>query len=271
MKNRDLIRLILTPAGDFQEDWKGSPDAKSVVPLPAQAGLSHVTARQVVAGAREAGAAAVLVASLAPDRQDMTVVEAALGTDALLEVVSRTQGNHDALLVADNLRGALLPKSAYALLGGTKEFMRGALPDGPDKARDEFHRYARKIQGAEPHIMRVASDFPPRSRTWKRLEDLPAESHTGRQVALMRDLLSGAVDGPAFARRWLEERRCAMDAGERVGEDVAAALDDVFYSLEDYTIDPSLRDEGDLTDEELRRDVADVVQRLHGGPERPRR
>ncbi|MGW2572998.1 colicin immunity domain-containing protein [Streptomyces sp. NPDC001537] len=35
-----------------------------------------------------------------------------------------------------------------------------------------------------------------------------------------------------------------------------------FYALEDYTIDPSLRDEDDLTDEELRQQVADALRQL---------
>ncbi|MEV6948380.1 colicin immunity domain-containing protein [Streptomyces sp. NPDC051172] len=58
------------------------------------------------------------------------------------------------------------------------------------------------------------------------------------------------------------ERRNAMDAGERVSDTIATALDTVFHALEDYTIDPGLRDEDDLTDEELRQHVADALRQL---------
>ncbi|MFJ8195413.1 colicin immunity domain-containing protein [Streptomyces sp. NPDC096152] len=78
----------------------------------------------------------------------------------------------------------------------------------------------------------------------------------------MRELSDGAVGGATFARRWLAGRRHAMGAGERPSDAITAALDEVFYGLEDYALDPTLQDEEDLTDEELRRHVTDAVQRI---------
>lgn len=262
MKNRDLIQAVLSAAGDFRSDWLASAGGKSIAPLPVHAGLSRPTALRLVAGAREAGATAILAASLAPERHDMTVTQVPLSTDELLAHASRAQEGSELLLAADNLHSALLPKPGYALLAGTPQFMRGALSEGPDKAKADFQRYARRMQPEKPHIAAVAAGFPPMGKSWKVPSDIPADSHTGRQLTLMRDLLDDAVDGPTYARGWLAERRSAMDAGERVSDTIATALDSVFYALEDYTIDPSLRDEDDLTDEELRQHVADALQQL---------
>ncbi|MGW2958252.1 colicin immunity domain-containing protein [Streptomyces sp. NPDC001220] len=262
MKNRDLIQTVLSADGDFSSDWLASAGGKVVVPLPVHAGLSRPTALRVVAGAREAGAMAVLAASLAPERRDIQVTEAPLSTDELLALASRMQEGSELLLAADNLHGALLPKAGYALLAGTAQFMRGALSEGPDKAKADFGRYARTTRSEQPHIVGVAADFPPLTRAWKSPADIPVDSHTGRQLTLMRALLEDAVDGPAYARQWLAERRNAMEAGERVSDAIAGALDEVFYALEDYTIDPSLRDDDDLTDGELRQHVANALRRL---------
>lgn len=119
---------------------------------------------------------------------------------------------------------------------------------------------ARQVRsGAETPDTAVTTESPSRTRTWKTPESVPTTSHTGRQLELMRQLAADAVDGPAFARQWLEERRRSMDAGERLGDGLTAALDEVFYALEDYSIDPALRDEDDLTDEELRERVGDAL------------
>jgi self-protective colicin-like immunity protein len=71
------------------------------------------------------------------------------------------------------------------------------------------------------------------------------------QLELMHDLVSGEIGGPDFARAWLSARRRVLDAGERVRDRFDRILTDVFYLLDDYVIDPALRDSGDITDEEL--------------------
>ncbi|SRR6266496_1325894 len=55
----------------------------------------------------------------------------------------------------------------------------------------------------------------------------------------------------AFAKDWLAARRRALGASERVRGELERALDQVFYALDDYVIDPGLRDSGDMSDEEL--------------------
>src|SRR3712207_8897826 len=56
-----------------------------------------------------------------------------------------------------------------------------------------------------------------------------------------------------------------LDAGERVREEFDRVLTDIFYLLDDYVIDPDLRDSGDITDEEL---VARVRAALNRSEER---
>ncbi|KUN48174.1 hypothetical protein AQJ27_09055 [Streptomyces olivochromogenes] len=259
-----MTAAVLTPSGDFRSDWSGAAGEKYTVPVPSHAGLSGSTALRMVAGARESGARGVLVIPLDPALGDMTAAEAPLSTEALLALVTGQDDRSGLLLVADNLCGALLLRPGYALVAGTEEFMRGAMPEGADQAKTEFQRYARKVRsGAKaPDIAAVAAEFPPLTRTWKTPRDVPPTSQYGHQLELMRQLVTGAIDGPLFARQWLEARRRSMDAGERVGNALITALDEVFYALEDYSIDPSLRDEDDLTDEELRERVADALARL---------
>ncbi|MGC4867815.1 hypothetical protein ACLQ3B_20565 [Micromonospora sp. DT53] len=78
----------------------------------------------------------------------------------------------------------------------------------------------------------------------------------------MRDLVGGKIAGPDFARAWLAARRRALDAGERLRERFDRVLTDVFYSLDGYAIDPTLRDPDDVTDEELVTEVRMALDHL---------
>ncbi|MFF0449248.1 colicin immunity domain-containing protein [Streptomyces sp. NPDC004609] len=69
----------------------------------------------------------------------------------------------------------------------------------------------------------------------------------------------GEMSAPDFARSWLAARREALRRKERPREPLSSALDRVFSALEDYSIDPALRDETDLTDEELVASVRAVL------------
>jgi hypothetical protein len=89
------------------------------------------------------------------------------------------------------------------------------------------------------------------SRSWASPSEVDPGSNTAVQLELMRDLVSGKIAGPHFARSWLAARRRVLDAGERVREKFDRVLTDVFYLLDDYVIDPGLRDSSDMTDEEL--------------------
>lgn len=68
----------------------------------------------------------------------------------------------------------------------------------------------------------------------------------------MRAFVNDRIGGPDFARAFLELRREAMDRGERAHGALYEALNATFYAIDDYAIDPSLRSQEDLTDEQLR-------------------
>jgi hypothetical protein len=89
------------------------------------------------------------------------------------------------------------------------------------------------------------------SRSWASPSEVDPGSAIAVQLELMRDLVSGKIAGPDFASAWLSARRLVLDARERVRERFDRVLTDVFYLLDDYVIDPALRDSGDMTDEEL--------------------
>ncbi|MFG2479377.1 colicin immunity domain-containing protein [Streptomyces fagopyri] len=134
------------------------------------------------------------------------------------------------------------------------------------RAAPDFQEGARNLSTALTNLVTTLDgpghQVPSAHQDVENPRDVPATSQYGHQLSLMRQLVSGAIDGSPFARQWLEARRRSMDTGERVGNALTTALDEVFYALEDYSIDPSLRDEDDLTDEELRERVADALARL---------
>lgn len=78
----------------------------------------------------------------------------------------------------------------------------------------------------------------------------------------MRKLVDGQLSAPEFAKAWLGARRKALEGGERVREPFGRVLLDVFYLLEDYAIDPTLREEGDMSDAELAERVREALQRM---------
>ncbi len=78
----------------------------------------------------------------------------------------------------------------------------------------------------------------------------------------MQQLLDGRTPAPDFARNWLAARRRALAEGERVREKFERILRDVFYALDDYVIDPELRDPNDMTDDELTAHVQEASRQL---------
>lgn len=83
------------------------------------------------------------------------------------------------------------------------------------------------------------------------------------QLSLMQDLTAGKISAPEFARSWLSARRRSLNEGERTRERFDRILTDVFYLLDDYVIDPSLRDQDDMTDEELSTKVRESLNELN--------
>ncbi|MFE3765168.1 hypothetical protein ACFXPI_25800 [Streptomyces sp. NPDC059104] len=100
------------------------------------------------------------------------------------------------------------------------------------------------------------------TRTWKTADKVPHHSATGRQLSLMGDLSRGAVSPPAFAKAWLDCRRRALNEGDQVAEALSRRLDQVFYALDDYPIDPAFRETGDVTDAELLSVVVNALDQI---------
>jgi hypothetical protein len=150
----------------------------------------------------------------------------------------------------------------YALLAGTPRFLGGALPDGVDDARARFARVARRL--ARPELLAVAERFPPFARIVRSPDDAAPGSGVAEQLAVMAAFVRGELSGSEFGRRWHDARRLADECDERTGDAVGWALGEVFFLLEDYPIDPGLREPGDRTDEELAdgvRAALEVVRR----------
>jgi len=57
-----------------------------------------------------------------------------------------------------------------------------------------------------------------------------------------------------------------MDNRERVRERFDRIITDVFYVLDDYVIDPDLREQGDMDDEELTAKVRVALEKLDSLP-----
>lgn len=96
-------------------------------------------------------------------------------------------------------------------------------------------------------------------RTWVRPAEVEPGSGVAEQLRLMQLLASGMVSAPEFARAWYAARYRSIDRDERVREPFGRLLDRVFFCLEDYPMDSSNREEGDLTDEELIAEVRVVL------------
>ncbi|MEU9096022.1 hypothetical protein [Streptomyces sp. NPDC048428] len=179
------------------------------------------------------------------------------------------------LLAASDLRGAVLfARTGYALVAGTAWFLRGP-PEGVDGGRARFARYARAVAHRWPELRSVAADLSPRHHAWAHVRNVPDGTSVSHQVCLVRDFTAGAIDGATFARGWLAARRAAHDNGERLHDPLLSAFGQVFSLLEDYSLDPALKDPADLSDspqvaaatavhQELRNAVRESMERVAG-------
>ncbi|WP_404959574.1 colicin immunity domain-containing protein [Streptomyces sp. 147326] len=108
------------------------------------------------------------------------------------------------------------------------------------------------------------NDKAARRRQWRTAGEVPAGTGTGRRLDLMRRLLRAEIQPGRFAKQWLDARRKALGEGERVGDHLCRALNQVFYALDDYPIDPAFREDGDTTDAELLEIVNQALARIDG-------
>ncbi|MEU7727837.1 colicin immunity domain-containing protein [Streptomyces sp. NPDC040724] len=95
------------------------------------------------------------------------------------------------------------------------------------------------------------NDKTARPRQWKTAGEVPEGSGTGMQLDLMRRLSRAEIRPGRFAKQWLDARRKALNEGERIGDHLYRALNEVFYALDEYAFDPAFREDGDTTDAEL--------------------
>lgn len=115
----------------------------------------------------------------------------------------------------------------------------------------------------------VSEELPPRRIASSTPAQVDPDSAVAEQLTLMNSLAEGEISGAAFATGWLAARNRAMAEGERTRGALDRVLTDVFYALEDYVIDPALREPGDLPDHELTsrvRAALDTLRSLEAPP-----
>ncbi|MEU4250795.1 hypothetical protein AB0F15_25645 [Amycolatopsis sp. NPDC026612] len=234
----------------FSPAWLAE-DGKAVAPVAAPSGLDRALLERLRTGGRVVGVNEVLkcVDGAAPVR--------------LPPAGQPTLERGPVLLVLPDLSGAVLATGlGYALVAGTSRFLGGALPGGVNDARARFARHARRLAGTHPGLPAVAGRFPPRAHAWKSPAEVAPGSAVAGQLALMASFARGELSGAEFARSWYAAGRRADERDERVRGMVGWALSEVFFLLEDYPIDPALREPGDVADEELVAGVRTAVESL---------
>lgn len=99
-------------------------------------------------------------------------------------------------------------------------------------------------------------------RAWGAPRDVPKDSGVGQQIQHLQSFVNGEEGGPDFARGWLAGRRSSLGAGERLRAPLQRIFDDVFYVLEEYVIDPDLRDDDDMSDDALLAHISSAAERM---------
>lgn len=243
---------VLAGPRRFAGEWLAA-GGKSVVPIIAPSGSDDAVLDRLRAGARSAGADEVLRCALEPGSVPVRLtVDSALAPEEL-----------PVLFVLPDLSGALLASGeGYVLAAGTREFLLGVTLAGVDYARDAFEEEAQRWAGQYPGLPAVAAEYSPVVRAWATRSEVPADSFVARMLAVMESFVRGELSGPEFAKAWGTAWRLSIEGGERVRPPFARVLHEVFYLLEDYPIDPALREPGDPTDEELVAGVREALLRL---------
>ncbi|WP_051728688.1 MULTISPECIES: colicin immunity domain-containing protein [Amycolatopsis] len=246
------VETVLAGPRSFAAEWLAA-DEKSVVPVIAPSGADEAVLDRLRAGARSVGADEVLRCGLEPGAVSERL---AVDSDLVPEKLP-------VLFVVPDLSGALLAGGeGYVLVAGTRAFIAGVALAGVDYARDSFEEEAQRWAGQYPGLPAVAAEYPPEVRAWARRSEVPADSFVARELAVMESFARGELSGPEFARSWSTAWRLANERRERVRTPFARVLHEVFYLLEDYPIDPALRDPGDTTDEELAAGVREALRQL---------
>ncbi|WNI30787.1 colicin immunity domain-containing protein [Streptomyces sp. ITFR-6] len=251
---------ILSSLGDYNSAWL-AVGAKLVVPVPAGSRVDDALVQRITEGCRTGGADAVLMVAIGSETACRTWRPIAPDIAA-----SELVGFGPPLLLASSDRqGAILfPRPGYVLVAGTAGFLKGAVPEGVDGGRARFGRYVRTAAKRWPELKDISQSFSPRHIAWARAREIPAGTGAARQVNLMQAFTAGSISGADFARGWLDARRTSQDNGERLRDPLLTAFDQIFSLLEDYSIDPALKDPDDLSDEELMDAVRKTMERTDG-------
>ncbi|MFB6436911.1 hypothetical protein ACFCVY_09015 [Streptomyces sp. NPDC056411] len=258
--NTEVTNKVLSSSDSYDLSWLREGN-KRVAPLPANREVDSHILHRMVAGCRKIEAEEIFLTS----PLSRSSAEPVLRTPASVECLQgEVRGWLGHLLIAPStLDGALLfTTPGHALIAGNPRFLSGAIPEGVDQARAAFARYANRVKNEWPDVVGVSKEFPPRKSSWPKPEDVAYDSGTAEQLKLMRSLVNGGMPAPDFATAWLAARRRAMEEGDRVRSPLDAALNEVFSSLEDYSIDPEFKEPEDLTDAELVEQVRGVLDRI---------
>ncbi len=245
----ELAEALLADPCRFKEQWLDE-GARTVVPIPASPPEDEKLTARVSAGAREVGVDHVLAGQVGERHAGEDVIRVSTRQGDPPPELPRRDAN--LLLALADLSGAVLVTGeGYALVAGDSRFVRACLDEGIDGAKARFARYARRLKGSRPALPAVSEEFPPRRMAPSAPDRIAPGSGVAEQLALMRSLTRGDMPAGAFAPAWLAARRRALIEGDRVPDAVDRVLTEVFYDLEDYAADPSLREPGDLSDGEL--------------------
>ncbi|MFF2364401.1 colicin immunity domain-containing protein [Streptomyces sp. NPDC058122] len=260
MNDSRLVDLVLSGPRSFRPEWLAE-GAKRVVPLPSRARMDEHLASRFSAGSRRTGHTYVIASRLSDAAAGRPEIEIPSTQEGLLQQLPWSDENF--VVATPDFSGALLvTDEGYSLIGGTLDFLKQSIPEGVDQAIVDFKRYAKRVGPGHPVLAGVANAFQPREAAWASKRDVAAGSATAEQVSLMESLGAGRISAEEFARSWLAARRRALDLRERLREPFSRILDQVFYALDDYVIDPGLRDADDMTDEELQTIVCGHLSEL---------
>ncbi|WP_370419475.1 colicin immunity domain-containing protein [Streptomyces sp. QH1-20] len=260
MTNRELVDLLTSGPGSFSREWLGEGN-KSTAPIAAHALIDSRLAQRLGSTAQKTGHNCVFVGHLSPARVDEHVVRIPSAQADILRALSWCEEGF--VVTLPDLSGALLMTNQhYALIAGDEDFFRYAVPEGGDQAAINFKRYAQRVGQDFPAVADVSAAFRPRQRAWAKRSDVVEGSATSEQLSLMDAFAEEGISGSDFADSWLTARHRAQEQQERLRENFSGVMKEVFYALEDYSIDPRFREDGDLTDTQLREVVRNALSEV---------
>lgn len=255
-------RPILDQRGLYDINWLRINN-KECAPFPAPTGINLDLLRSMEHGCQRIKCPNIVMEEIHYRSQEQTNKNSYVST--LEEAYRHLEGaNRDILITTPDCSAAMFVSTmGYALIAGVKNFMTGVAPFSVDGPREDFEYYAGRHPNGPAKLFEVAREYAPRKRSWRTASEVPSDSCTGKQLQLMEDFIHGRIDGSAFARQWLDNRSQAINEREMLSFAILYFLSEVFYAIDDsYTIDPSLRDEDDMTDEQLREVVRTSLTKI---------